>query len=99
MTIAIDTKKSFDRFIGAGFNKKQAEALLSFELQKDQSHLARQEDINSLDKKIDNSILQLIADFDKRLDGLKIWFLSALLTQTLAIAGIIMGLLSFGFGS
>ena len=81
MTIAIDTQKAFDRFITAGFNKEQAQALVEFETRKDHSYLAGREDIILLDAKI-----------DKKIDSLKIWFLGALLTQTVALIALFLNL-------
>ena len=68
MALAIDTQKSFDLFVDAGFNKKQAQALVEFERQKEDSHLATKADIARL----------------------KIWFLSAMLTQTIALIAVIL---------
>lgn len=81
MAIAIDTQKAFDRFVNAGFNKKQAQALVEFETKKEHSHLATREDIILLDAKI-----------DKKIDSLKIWFLGAMLTQTIALVALFLSL-------
>lgn len=98
MTLQVaDTHRSIKQLVSTGFTEQQAEAIVATIGNIDYTVVATKFDLAEFKEAITGEVSDIkggIAEFrasvDKKIDGLKIWFLGAMLTQTLALVAFIL---------
>ena len=79
-----DTHESFKLLVSKGFTDEQAEGIVKSISTINTSGLATKDDINGLRTELKNDITVL----KEKIDAVKIWFIGAMLTQTLALVAL-----------
>ena len=79
-----DTHESFKLLVSKGFTDEQAEGIVKSISTINTSGLVTKDDINGLRTELKNDITVL----KEKIDAVKIWFIGAMLTQTLALVAL-----------
>ena len=98
MTLQLaDTHRSIKNLVATGLTEQQAEAIVATIGNIDYTVVATKFDLAGFREAVmgemsdvRGGIAELSASVDRKIDGLKIWFLGAMLTQTLALVALIL---------
>lgn len=85
-----DTHRSIKNLVATGFTEQQAEAIVATISNIDYTVIATKYDLVELRGSLEKGIAELKSGGEKKIDNLKIWFLGAMLTQTLALVALIL---------
>lgn len=94
-TLHLDTYKVVKLLQSKGYTKEEAEGFIEAIQEVTLSGVATKQDIADLKEeisKLEGNISTLDAKTDKKIDNLKIWFLGAMLTQTVALVALFLSL-------